>query len=391
MIYRQAHQTLLHLSKQFKVVGVIGPRQSGKTTLVREVFKEKTYVNLENLDTRQFALEDPRGFISQYSDGAILDEAQRVPTLFSYLQQHVDERQQKAQFVLTGANNFLLQASISQSLAGRIGYISLLPFSIDELKPTSSTPLDELLFKGMYPPIYDQQVAPHLWYANYIRTYIERDVRQIKNITDLLLFERFVKLCAGRIGQLLNVHNLANETGIDSKTVNSWLSILESSFELFRLPPYYKSFNKRLTKMTKLYFYDTGLVCSLLGINKQEQLFTHPLRGALFENFCVGELIKHQLNQALSANFYFWRDHVGNEIDVLFDDSLRLVPIEIKSGQTIAHSFYKGLHYWEKLTGESTGYIVYGGEQSRKGSDHKHVVSWRNIHQAFREIKGKNP
>lgn len=373
------------------MVGVIGPRQSGKTTLVREVFKEKTYVNLENLDTRQFALEDPRGFISQYSDGAILDEAQRVPTLFSYLQQHVDERQQKAQFVLTGSNNFLLQENISQSLAGRIGYISLLPFSIEELKLTASTNLDELLFSGMYPPIYDQQVEPHLWYANYIRTYIERDVRQIKNITDLLLFERFVKLCAGRVGQLLNVHNLANEAGIDSKTVNSWLSILESSFVLYRLPPYYKSFNKRLTKMSKLYFYDIGLVCSLLGINRQEQLFTHPLRGAMFENFCVGELIKHQLNQALSANLYFWRDHVGNEIDVLFEYNQRLVPIEIKSGQTISHSFYKGLSYWEKLTGESTGYIFYGGELSRKGSDHKHVVSWRNIHQAFREIKEENP
>lgn len=387
MISRDAHSTLLRLSKQFKVVGVIGPRQSGKTTLVREIFKDKTYLNLENLDMRQFALEDPRGFMAQYSEGAILDEAQRVPGLFSYLQQHVDERKETAQFILTGSNNFLLQENIAQSLAGRIAYISLLPFSLAELKPSSEIAVDEVLFKGMYPPIYDQKVEPNLWYANYIRTYIERDVRQIKNITDLMAFERFVRLCAGRVGQLLNVHNLAIESGIDSKTVQSWLGILESSFVLFRLPPYYKSFNKRLTKMNKLYFYDSGLACALLGINKQEQLFSHPLRGALFENLCISEMIKYKTNNAEHHPFYFWRDHVGNEIDVIYEEGTQLIPIEIKSGQTISQDYYKGLNYWQKISGDAQGIIVYGGDIERRGSDGKSIISWRNIHQEIDSLK----
>lgn len=385
MIYREAQKALLTLASQFKVLGVIGPRQSGKTTLVKEVFKGKPYVNLENLDIRQFALDDPRGFLSQYRDGAILDEAQRVPSLFSYLQQHVDDRKETAQFVLTGSNNFLLQENISQSLAGRIAYITLLPFSLTELQIDNSVTIDEMLFKGMYPPIYDQNIEPNLWFSNYIRTYIERDVRQIKNISDLLVFERFVRLCAGRIGQLLNIQSLAIDCGIDNKTVLSWLGILESSFVLFRLPPYYKNFNKRLTKMTKLYFYDTGLICSLLGINKQEQLFPHPLRGALFENFCIAELMKYQLNRAISPKLFFWRDHIGNEIDVIIENGHQLLPIEIKSGQTILPTFYKGLEYWQKITGDAKGTILYGGDLDRIGSDGRKVISWRGIDKVMKE------
>ncbi len=379
MIQRIASKELTSLAKQYKVVGVIGPRQSGKTTLVRKVFNNKPYVNLENLDVRNFVLEDPRGFLAQYKNGAVIDEAQRAPLLFSYLQQHVDERKETAQFILTGSNNFLLQENISQSLAGRIGYLSLLPFSLSELPQLKNNTIEQVLFKGMYPPLYDRNYDISVWYANYIRTYIERDVRQIKNVSNLLIFERFVKLCAGRTGQLLNIHNLAIETGADSKTINAWIGILESSFIVFRLQPHHSNFNKRIVKMPKLYFYDTGLACALLGVQEAEQLYSHPLRGSLFENFCISELIKGRTNQAKVPNIYFWRDNVGHEIDVIIENATQLTPIEIKSGKTITPDYFKGLNFWSKISGNSEGTIIYGGDKEQTRSNNKRVISWKNI------------
>ncbi len=379
MVKREAEHTLRTLAKQYKVVAVIGPRQSGKTTLVKYVFKEKPYISLENLDTRKFATEDPRGFLSQYKNGAILDEAQRTPELFSYLQQIVDDNNSAGLFILTGSNNFLLQENISQSLAGRIGYLTLLPFSLTELPQLKNSSVNKVLLKGMYPPLYDKNFESSIWHSNYISTYVERDVRQIKNISNLLVFERFIKLCAGRTGQLLNIHNLAIETGVDSKTINGWLGILESSFVLFRLPPHYKNFNKRVVKMTKLYFYDTGLVSTLLGIKNTEQMNLHPMKGNLFENFILGELVKLRTNYAQKPNLFFWRDRLGNEIDVIIEQSNSLFPIEIKSGKTITTDYFKGLKYWAKITNQSNGLIIYGGDEKQERSDGITVVSWKEL------------
>jgi predicted AAA+ superfamily ATPase len=380
MLKREAESTLRKLAGQFKAVAVIGPRQSGKTTLTRYVFKDKSYVSLENPDIRRFALDDPRGFLSQYQDGAVFDEIQRAPILFSYLQQELDECTQKGKFILTGSNNFLLQENISQSLAGRIAYLYLLPFTTTELPDKDITDLNKLINKGSYPPIYDQHIDPGLWYPNYIRTYIERDVRQIKNITDLNAFERFLRLCAGRIGQLLNMHSLSIESGVDSKTISSWLGILENSFIVYRLFPHHRNFNKRLVKMPKLYFYDSGLICALLGIQNANQLIYHPLYGSLFENFVIGEIIKHRYNQANTKPVYFWRDNVGHEIDVVSETPDDLYPIEIKSGKTIHDEFFKGLNYWFKISGGSRGAIIYAGDINQKRSDNVDVISWKKIH-----------
>lgn len=380
MLSRTAQKQLEQLAAQFKAVAVIGPRQSGKTTLVRATFPDKPYVSLENPDTRRFALEDPRGFLHQYSKGAILDEAQRAPELFSYLQQVLDESNEKGNFILTGSNNFLLQENISQSLAGRIGYQQLLPFSINELPLESINDLDATMLKGGYPPLYDGNFDTNTWFANYIRTYVERDVRQIKGITDLLAFERFVRLCAGRIGQLLNMNSLSVEAGIDSKTVASWISVLESSFIVYRLRPHHQNFNKRLVKMPKLYFYDTGLACALLGIREVETLNLHALRGPLFENFVISEILKLRLHNGKQPDIYFWRDSKGHEIDLLIGEKGKLIPIEIKSGMTVQPVFFKGLAYWKKLSGEGGGKVVYGGEQPQLRSNGISVTPWRDIH-----------
>ena len=379
MIQRDASSELIKLATQFKAVAVIGPRQSGKTTLVRHTFANKPYVSLENPDTRQFAQEDPRGFLYQFPAGAILDEAQRVPHLFSYLQQILDEHKEPGLFIITGSNNFLLQENISQSLAGRIAYLNLLPFSLNELKITGNWKLNELLYKGAYPPIYDQAVEPNNWYRNYIRTYIERDVRQLKNINDLYTFERFVKLCAGRIGQLLNMSNLAIETGVDHKTISSWIGILESSFIIYRLQPHHRNFNKRIVKMPKLYFYDTGLASSLLGIQHEQQVDTNPYRGSLFENFVITELIKTRFNEAKQPNIYFWRDNTGHEIDVVIENPEELSPIEIKSGKTITSDYFIGLSFWNKISGQNGGTIIYGGDSLQKRSNGITIFPWNRI------------
>jgi predicted AAA+ superfamily ATPase len=380
MIIRTATEEVKLLAKQFKAIAIVGPRQSGKTTLSRYVFANKPYVSLENPDIRRFAIDDPRGFLEQYKSGAIFDEAQRVPDLFSYLQQILDEGVQKGQFILTGSNNFLLQENISQSLAGRIAYLYLLPFSLEEAKKATPQPLtvEDAMFKGGYPPIYDNQIEPEKWLPNYIMTYIERDVRQIKNISNLNLFERFLKLCAGRTGQLLNMNSLAIEAGVDSKTIASWLSVLESSFIIHLLKPHHQNFNKRLVKMPKLYFYDTGLVCSLLGITKAAELRLHPLKGNLFENFVISELMKERFNKNLPLNIYFWRDSTGNEIDVIIDEGTTLYPVEIKAGKTITSDYFKNFQFWNKITGINEGAVIYAGDTEQKRSNGINVVPWNS-------------
>lgn len=376
MIQRNAESKLLHLSRQFKAVALVGPRQSGKTTLAKHVFGDKPYVSLENPDIRRFALEDPRSFLGQFPEGAILDEAQRAPDLFSYLQQILDEDDATGKFIITGSNNFLLQESISQSLAGRIAYLFLLPFAISELPGRDIINLQKLIFKGLYPPVYDQPVDPDKWYSDYIRTYIERDVRQLKNITDLNVFERFLRLCAGRIGQLLNMSNLAIETGVDSKTIASWIGILESGFILYRLQPHHNNFNKRIVKMPKLYFYDTGLACALLGIHNPQQLSYHHMTGSLFENLIISELLKSRYNKAKNINLFFWRDNVGHELDIMIENSNGLFPVEIKYGKTITPEFFKGLLFWHKISNTQNGSIVYGGDVAQKRSNGVEIIPW---------------
>lgn len=373
MIYREAEKELQLLSAQFKAVAVTGPRQSGKTTLVKKVFKEKAYVNLENPDLRQFAREDPRGFLSNYPDGAILDEVQRVPELFSYLQQILDEKEQNGSFILTGSNNFLLNSNISQSLAGRVGYLFLLPLDIGEINPGANMS-NQLIFKGGYPEIYQKDIDPKKYYDNYIRTYVERDVRLLKNITDLYTFERFLRLCAGRTGQLLNMSSLAADVGVDVKTIGSWLGVLEASFIAFRLYPYHENYNKRIVKMPKLYFYDTGLASALMGIEDVSQLTIHPLRGGLFENLVVVDFLKRLYNNGKQNNLYFWRDNIGNEVDLLIKKGANRYPVEIKSAQTISDEFFKGIRYWNKLTNTEGGYLVYAGDMLQKRSGEVNIV-----------------
>lgn len=386
MIKRELSTRLKTLALKFPVISVVGPRQSGKTTLVRDVFSKMPYVSLEDLDSREFALRDPRGFLSTYSSGAIIDEIQRAPDIFSYIQTAVDKNRKAGQFILTGSQNILLHEHISQTLAGRVAILKLLPLSYDELKDAGYIFKDpsNYIFTGFYPRIYDKKISPLDWYHNYIQTYIERDVRLIKNVSDLNTFQRFVKMCAGRMGQVLNLSSLGNDCGITHNTAKAWISILESSYVVFLLKPYYKNFNKRLIKMPKLYFYDTGLACSLLGIEAKSQLATHYLQGSLFECFILSGIVKNRFNKGLEHNCYFWRDKSGNEVDCIIEAAGSLLKVEIKSARTIADDFFAGLRYLQKVTGKQPGksYVVYGGEEGQKRTM-ADVISWRNIASIF--------
>jgi predicted AAA+ superfamily ATPase len=382
MITRKAHSTILDLAKGYPFIALTGPRQSGKTTLSRMVFPEKPYVSLEDPDTREFAATDPRRFLARYPDGAIFDEAQRCPALFSYLQTRSDVDGRMGMYILTGSQQFGLLSGISQSLAGRVAMVQLLPFSSVELQAADALPenLDEFLLKGAYPPLYDRPLSPTQWYAGYVTTYIERDVRQLINIRDLLVFQRFVRLCAGRTGQLLNLSSLANDCGITHNTAKAWISILEASYILFLLSPHHRNFNKRLVKTPKLYFYDTGLAAWLLGIQNADQLALHPQRGALFETWVVGELLKERYNAAFPSSLFFWRDNTGNEVDIIADLGEKLVPIEIKSGQTISADFFTGLRKWLTWAGAEAGnaYLVYGGDETQERKECR-IVPWRQV------------
>lgn len=381
MINRTAEKILKQYCKEFRSVAVVGPRQSGKTTLVKNTFKQKPYVSLENPDERSLASSDTRAFLSRFPNGAIIDEAQRVPEIFSYLQQIIDDANKPRLFILTGSNNFLLQQSITQSLAGRIGYIDLLPLTVDEINSFGKTKhkTNDLIFKGCYPELYQKKLKPELWYSAYIRTYIERDVKQLKNIDSTLMFNKFLKLCAGRVGQQLNVASLSNECGIDIKTVNSWLSILQSSYIITLLPPHHENYNKRVVKSPKLYFIDTGLACSLLGIRNTRELDNSHFRGALFENYVFAEFLKMKHNSDLHVNYYYWRDNKGIEIDLLIDAGNKLIPVEIKSAQTFREEFLKSMTLWNSYSNNKGGILLYDGEMEFKRKDKIEVLNWRKV------------
>lgn len=384
MIKRIAEERLIKLAKTFRSVAVVGPRQSGKTTLCRTVFPDKPYVSFENPDNLAFSISDPRGFLAQFNTdrGAILDEIQKVPHLFSYLQQILDETNETGLFILTGSNNFLLQENITQTLSGRIAYLHLLPLSLEELKINRQLQPNYSwhLVNGGYPEPIAKSIDPNDWYTNYISTYIERDVRQLKNINNLSLFSNLLKLCAGRTGQLLNMTALSNDCGIDQKTVAAWLSILQSSFIVYLLRPYYRNFNKRIIKAPKLYFYDTGVACSLLGIKSPEQIAFHAAKGPLFENMIVSELLKSRFNAGDRDNLFYWRDKTGNEVDILTENADKLTAIELKAGETISTDFFKGLNYFSTLeTNVVEKILVYGGNQEQKRSNGIEVRPWNKL------------
>lgn len=378
MIERTMTSRLVALAQKFQVITLTGPRQSGKTTLVRATFPELPYVSLEEPDIRQIALTDPRGFLANFPDGAILDEVQHTPDLFSYLQRIVDENR-AIQFILTGSSNFLLLERISQSLAGRTAILHLLPLSLAELPPNDAS-YERVIFRGRYPRIYDRDIDPTDFYPAYLQTYVERDVRLMKNIGDLDAFIRFVQLCAGRIGQLLNYASLANDAGISPNTAKAWLSILESSYIIYRLQPYHRNFNKRLVKSPKLYFHDTGVACSLLGLRDESQVNLHYLKGALFENLIVGEFVKRIYHRGDNHQLYFWQDSLGREIDCLLVASEAMTPVEIKAGKTLSTSYFGNLSFWQSLPGapQTPAYVVYGGDRSLQTSAGA-LVSWREL------------
>lgn len=364
----------------FPLVTITGPRQSGKTTLARMVFRDKPYVSLEDPDQRLSAHDDPRSFLERFPDGGVLDEVQRCPELFSYLQTRVDADGRMGLFILTGSQQFGLLSGISQSLAGRTAFIELLPFSFSELIHVDRLPgqADSLLHTGCYPPLYGRDIAPRAWFSTYVSAYIERDVRQMLKIQELETFQRFVRLCAGRTGQLLNLSSLAVECGITHNTAKAWISVLEASYIVFLLRPHHANFNKRLVKSPKIYFYDIGLVSWLLGIQALEQIETHPLRGNIFETCIIAELMKSRLNKGERTNLFFWRDSNGNEVDVLIDQGSGLVPVEIKSGKTITREAFTGLLKWCSLAGNLAvePVLIYGGSDSYRQGGVK-VVGWK--------------
>ena len=382
MIPRVAETTLLRLARGFPVLALTGPRQSGKTTLAKVTFPGKPYLSLEDPDIRLLAEQDPRGLLARYADGAVLDEVQRAPALFSYLQTRVDEDPRPGTWVLTGSQQFGLLSGMTQSLAGRVGLVQLLPFALGELQAAGRLEggLDGLLVRGAYPPLYDRDLAPGDWLAAYVNTYLERDVRQLLGVRDLSAFQRFVRLCAGRVGQLLNLSALAADCGITHNTAASWLSVLEASYLIFLLRPHHQNFNKRLTKSPKLYFCDTGLAAWLLGIRDPSQMTFHAQRGALFENLVAAELLKARLNQGQPPDLFFWRDSQGLEVDLLAERNGDLWPIEVKSGQTVAQDFFQGLARWSDLSGQPDrpGWLVYGGDRGLRHGNVE-VVPWREL------------
>jgi uncharacterized protein len=383
MIRRDLEKSLIDAAKQFAAVALVGPRQSGKTTLVQQIFKKHNYVSLEDLDKRALAKADPRAFLKDNAteSGIIIDEIQHVPDLLSYMQTIIDRENKKGFFIVTGSQNLLINEAIRQTLAGRIAILTLYPLSIHELSQASLLPskIEEVVFQGTYPRLYSETVSPVKLHENYIRGYIERDVRQIKNILDLSLFQKFLQLCAGRVGQILNISSLGNDCGVDHKTVRSWISLLEASYLIFLLNPYYKNFGKRLIKSPKLYFVDTGLACSLLNIKNSQELSAHYLRGGLVESFIIADLFKQSYNLDRKPSLYFWRDIAGNEIDCIIEQALTLSPVEIKAGTTVNPDYFKQFAYLDKIEQfpADKRFVIYAGQENQRWPEAQ-VIGWQN-------------
>lgn len=391
MVKRELAPYAWELSKKYPVITITGPRQAGKTTLARQVFTKKPYANLEHPVTRSFAQEDPQAFLAQFPAGAVIDEVQRFPEMLSYIQVLVDDKKQNGQFILTGSQQFEMSEKISQSLAGRTAILRLLPFSLSELSAYSDMDADELIIKGGYPRLHEEGIEPTQFFGDYFETYIQRDVRQIAELRNLSLFERFIRLCAGRVGQLLNLSSLANDAGVSQTTAREWLSILQASYVLFLLPPFHANLGKRLVKTPKLYFYDSGLAAWLCGLEDQKHLTFHPLRGQFFENMVVSEIVKYRYNQGRRLNLTFYRDNIGNEVDVFYHIADKVIPIEIKSAQTMSSSFFDQFVKLQSLTVNLAhkGIVVYNGadEQDRKDGQ---VVNFRNVNPLIRTIETGN-
>ena len=378
MIERTLGRYAQELAIQYPVLTITGPRQSGKTTLCRKLFAHLPYVNLENIDKREYAATDPRGFLRELQDGAVLDEIQRVPTLVSYLQQVVDEDDRPGRFILTGSEQFEVTHTVSQSLAGRTAVLKLLPFTVEELYGTATTvDLDTILYQGFYPRIHDKQLDATEALGNYVDTYLQRDVRSVLNVRDLTSFTTFVRLCAAHTGNLVNWSTLGSACGIDQKTAKAWLSVLEASYIVFQLPPFFRNVKKRLTKGTKLYFYDVGLVCYLLDIREPTHLANHPLRGSIFECFVVADILKTKLHNRRKNNLAFYRDHKGTEVDLVFDNTIVVNSLEIKIGKTIAGDYFRPLQRFHETFEEARdSYLLYtGNEEFQRSNVHIRTLS----------------
>ena len=378
MIPRSITPYLREMIGKYPVITLTGPRQGGKTTLLKKIFPDMPFVSLEVPSLREKVQENPLGLFTQYGNKLVIDEIQRVPLLLSYIQDIVDN-DPEAFFVVSGSHNLLMLENVSQTLAGRTAIFYLLPFSIQELQLPNNR-YEDWIFNGFYPRIYASKLPPSRFYQDYIDTYVQRDVRQIKSIGNLNLFNRFLGLCAGHIGQTVNYSNMANSIGVSVNTVISWLSVLEASYVLFQLNPYFRNFNKRVVKAPKLYFYDTGLACSLLRLTSAEGLETYYQKGALFENLIISEICKFYYNRGEKPPIYYWRDHKGHEIDVLIDQGTQLLPIELKSSRTFSIEFAKNLNWWQKVVNVPTGdsYIIYGGDQDWEMEGGK-LLSWKHL------------
>lgn len=386
MITRVLSKKISEAAKKMPVVAVTGPRQSGKSTLIQQLFPNYTYVNLEEIEKRRFAKDDPRGFLKNVGEYAILDEIQHVPDLLSYIQVIVDREKINGKYIISGSQNLLLMESVSQSLAGRVAIFNLLPFSLEEIQntPFALPDYEDYILKGFYPRIYDYDLNPSEWLLDYIQTYVERDLRQVINVSDLGAFRQFLEIAAGRIGQLVNFSDMATIVGVSYQTIKKWLSVLQTSFIIHLVRPYHRNFNKRIVKSSKLYFYDTGLACALMNLRQVDDINRHFAKGALFENFIINEILKYNFNRNLHPGHYFWNAAGVNEIDLVLDKGGQLFPIEIKSGRTINPQFFDGLVYFQQVSGAlpENSFLVYGGDEVQERSLAQ-VVGWQHLEKIF--------